>query len=164
MPTPDPSTFVTSLQTGEQESTGVELDQDWEPTAQVSVLFSTAFTESEVTEDITIPVGDAVPRVPEQSGRLAARYRIDGALEGLGAGLGLTWASEAEITLPNTFQSDDYAVFDAQVSYEWDGYRLGLNVQNLTDEDYFTPYQYFAQAVVRPGAPLSAFVTLSADF
>lgn len=164
VPTPDPSTFITSIQTGEQESSGVELDLVWEPTSQVSVLISTAFTDSEVTLDTSIPVGDAIPRVPDQSGRIAARYRFDGALEGLGAGLGLTWASEADITLPNSFQSDDYAVFDAQVSYEWNRYRLGLNVQNLTDEEYFLPYQYFAQAVVRPGAPLSAFVTLSADF
>lgn len=164
VPTPDPSTFITSIQTGEQESSGVELDLVWEPTSQVSVLISTAFTDSKVNADTTILVGDAIARVPEQSGRIAARYRFEGALEGVGAGLGLTWASEAEITLPNGFQSDDYAVFDAQVSYEWDRYRLGLNVQNLTDEDYFQPYQYFAQAVVRPGAPLSAFVTLSAEF
>lgn len=163
VPTPDPESFITSIQTGEQESSGVELDLVWEPGSQLSVLLSTAFTDSEITADTTIPVGDAIPRVAEQSGRLAARYRFEGALDGLGIGAGLTWSSDAEITLPNSFHSDAYAVLDLQASYEWDRYRIGLNVQNLADEDYFLPYQYFAQAVVRPGAPRSAFVTLSAD-
>ncbi len=55
-------------------------------------------------------------------------------------------------------------VADAQASYEIGRYRVGVTVQNLFDKEYFLPYQYFAQAVVRPGTPRSASVTLSADF
>ena len=164
VPTPDPASFATSIQTGEQEATGVEVDLVWEPSRALSVLLSASMTDSEVTEDTIIPTGDGVPRVPEYSGRLAARYRFDGGLDGLGIGAGLSFASAAEITLPNSFESDDYIVLDAQVSYSFDRYRLGLTVHNLADEEYFRPYQYFAQAVVRPGAPRSAFVTLAAEF
>ncbi|MEM9168484.1 MAG: TonB-dependent siderophore receptor [Pseudomonadota bacterium] len=164
VPTPDPTTFVTSVQTGEQRSVGAELDLVWEPSLQLSVLMSAAYTDAEIREDTEIPVGDALPRVPEYSGRLAARYRFVGALDGLGVGAGVTFASEADITLPNSFDSDAYAVFDAQASYALGAYRVGVTVQNIADADYFTPYQYFNQAVVRPGAPRSAFVTLSAEF
>ncbi|MEO1657572.1 MAG: TonB-dependent siderophore receptor [Pseudomonadota bacterium] len=164
VPTPDPTTFVTSLQTGEQRSVGAEIDLVWEPSPQLSVLVSAAYTDSEVTEDTVVPEGDSLPRVPEYSGRVAARYRFQGVLEGLGVGAGVTFASEADITLPNSFDSDAYAVLDAQASYEVGRYRIGLTVQNLADAEYFTPYQYFNQAVVRPGTPRSAFVTLSAAF
>ncbi len=164
VPAPDPATFVTSIQTGEQEATGVEADLVWEPSRALSVLLSAAYTDSEVTEDTVIPSGDGIPRVPEYSGRLAARYRFAGALDGLGIGAGVSFASAAEITLPNSFESDDYVVLDAQVSYRFDRYRVGLAVHNLADEEYFRAYQYFAQAVLRPGAPRSAFVTLTADF
>ncbi|MEO0398135.1 MAG: TonB-dependent siderophore receptor [Pseudomonadota bacterium] len=164
VPTPDPTTFITSIQTGEQRSVGAEIDLVWEPSPQLSVLMTTAYTDAEITEDTTIPAGASLPRAPEYSGRLAARYRFDGALEGLGVGAGVTFASEADITLPNSFDSDAYAVLDAQVSYEIGVHRIGVTVQNLADTKYFTPYQYFNQAVVRPGAPRSAFVTLSTEF
>lgn len=168
VPTPDPEadpmSLAASIQTGEQKAVGAEIDLVWEPNPQLSVLLSAAYTDSEVTEDTEIPVGDGVPRVADYSGRVAARYRFDGALDGLGLGAGLTWSSEAELTLPNSLRSDAYAVLDAQASYAFDGFRIGVSVQNIANTEYFIPYQYFSQAVVRPGAPRSAFVTLSAEF
>ncbi len=103
VPAPDPASFITSIQTGEQRSIGVEGDLVCEPNPRVSVLLSAAYTNSDVTEDITIPSESGLPRVPVYSGRMAARYRFTGVLEGLGVGAGVTWASEAELTLPNSF-------------------------------------------------------------
>jgi iron complex outermembrane receptor protein len=158
-----------SVQGGEQESAGVEIDLIWEPSENLSVLANLAYTDATITDDSNIPgadnVGNRLARVPETSGRFAARYRFtEGALRGLGLGLGLTYASEAPTTDENTSFGDDYVVLDAQASYDWRRYRLGLNVVNLTDKDYLVPYQYLAQDVVRPGQPLSAFVSLSARF
>ncbi|MEO0499810.1 MAG: TonB-dependent siderophore receptor [Pseudomonadota bacterium] len=165
VPTPDPTTFFTSIQTGRQRSQGVEADLIWEPTAAISLLATYAYTDAEVREDTLIPVGDGLPRVPEHQGRFAARYRVlDGPLLGLGIGAGVTAASAAELTLPNSFESDSYAAVDAQVSYETGPARLGLRVENILGEDYFIPYQFLAQAVVRPGNPRAAFVTLDLDF
>lgn len=132
-------------------------------------LAAFAFTDAEITRDAATgaasTVGRSLARVPETSGRVAARYRwLDGPLAGLGLGLGAAYAAKAPTTDANTSFSDDYIVFDAQASYDWDRFRLGLSVVNLTDEDYLIPYQYLAQDVVRPGQPLSAFVSLSARF
>ncbi len=163
VPTPDPSSFVTSIQTGEQEAVGAEVDLVWEPVSALSVLVTAAYTDSQVTRDTVIPEGAGIPRVPDYSGRVAVRYRFGGGLDGLGVGAGVSWASSAELTLPNSLESDAYSVVDLQASYSFGRYRLGLSVENLTDDDYFRPYQYFAQAVVRPGMPRAAFLTLSAD-
>lgn len=163
VPTPDPLIPFASVQTGEQRATGFEADLIWEPSPNWSLLASYAHTETEVTRDNAVPIGDALTRVPEDNGRLAVRYRfLDGPLSGLGLGAGLTAASEAELTLPNTLRSDAYAVLDAQASYDLGMFEVGVAVENLTDEAYFTPYQYLGQAVVRPAQPLSAFLSLRA--
>ncbi|MGB7406130.1 MAG: TonB-dependent siderophore receptor [Pacificimonas sp.] len=165
VPTPDPETFFTSIQTGKQRSRGFEADLIFEPNPSWSFLATYAYTDAEVIEDTAIPAGDDLTRVPQHAGRIAGRYRIlEGPLAGLGLGLGMTAASEAELTLPNQFQSDSHAVFDAQLSYDRGSVRLGLRVDNLLDSQYFLPYQYLNQAVVRPGNPRSAFVTLGAIF
>ncbi|MEM6827584.1 MAG: TonB-dependent siderophore receptor [Pseudomonadota bacterium] len=161
VPTPDPTTFFTSIQTGEQRSEGFEADFIFEPTPAFSLLATYAYTDARVIADTVIPVGDQLPRVPEHQGRIAARYRfLDGALEGFELGAGLTGASETVITLPNGAEVDGFVVADAQASYIVGRIRVGLRVDNLFNSDYFVPYQYFAQDVVRPGNPRSAFVTL----
>ncbi|MEP2101287.1 MAG: TonB-dependent siderophore receptor [Parasphingorhabdus sp.] len=165
VPTPDPTTFFSSIQTGEQRSEGIELDLIWEPNSNWSFLATYAYTDARVTFDTVIPSGDELPRVPKHAGRFAARYRFaDGAVDGLAIGAGLTAASSAELTLPNSARSDSYVVFDAQASYDLGPARLGLRIDNIFNEQYFLPYQYLAQSVVRPGNPRSAYVTLNFDF
>lgn len=161
VPTPDPTTFFTSIQTGEQRSEGIEADIIFEPTPAFSLLASYAYTDARVIEDTVIPAGDQLVRVPEHQGRIAARYRfLNGKLAGLEFGAGLTGASDTVITLPNGAEVDGYVVADAQLAYKWDNVRLGFRFDNIFNADYFVPYQYFAQDVVRPGNPRSAFITL----
>ncbi|KWV92048.1 TonB-dependent siderophore receptor [Erythrobacter sp. YT30] len=161
VPTPDPTTFFTSIQTGEQRSEGIEADIIFEPTPAFSLLASYAYTDARIIEDTVIPAGDRLVRVPEHQGRIAARYRfLNGKLAGLEFGAGLTGASDTVITLPNGAEVDGYVVTDAQLAYKWDNVRLGFRFDNIFNADYFVPYQYFAQDVVRPGNPRSAFITL----
>ena len=165
VPTADPLNPFASVQTGEQQSKGFETDLIWEPSRSLSVLASYAYTDAKVTADTSIPAGDRLPRVPEHSGRVAVRYRVlDGALKGFGIGAGMSAASAAEITLPNSDRGDSYAVFDAQASYDLGKFRLGVSVANIFNSGYFIPYQYLGQSVLRPGQPRSAFVTLGAKF
>ncbi len=161
VPTPDPGTFFTSIQTGAQRSEGIEADVIYEPSPAFSLLASYGYSDARVTADTVIPVGSRLPRVPDHRGRIAARYRfLDGDLKGLEVGAGVTAASDSVIALPNGAEVDGYVVADAQASYTLGGIRIGLRVDNLFGADYFVPYQYFAQDVVRPGNPRSAFVTL----
>lgn len=154
-------------QIGQQRSRGVEADVIWEPSKRFSLLASYAYTDVQVTEDDLTPsnVGARLSRVPEHSGRIAARYRfIDGPLEGFALGAGMTAASGAYTTLPNTDKTGSYAVFDAQASYETGPFRISATVTNLTDKLYYLPYLYLNQSVVRPGTPRSAFVTFSVKY
>lgn len=165
VPTPDPTTFFTSIQTGKQRSKGVELDLIYEPNKAFSLLATYAYTDAEVISDTLIPAGTRLSRVPKHRGRIAARYRfLDGALEGFELGAGMTASGQAFMTLPNGLTSDSYAVFDAQASYDIGPARIGLRVDNLFGRRYFVPYQYFAQDVVRPGNGRSAYLTVIFGF
>ncbi len=158
--------FFGSVQTGEQKSRGVELDLIWEPGANLSVLMNAAYIAAETAADIAsfggvIPKGTQLSRIPEKSGRIAARYRFAaGPLSGLGVGLGMTYADEAPLTDSNLFFSDPYTVFDLQADYDFGPLYLKVNVVNLTDKSYFKPYQYLLQEVVRPGQERSAYINL----
>jgi iron complex outermembrane receptor protein len=94
VPTANPFIPGSTVQIGQQRAQGVELDLAWEPTPSFSLLFAYAYTDAIVTEDVVNKVatvgqnidriGKKLPRVPEHSGRLAARYRFrEGALKGL---------------------------------------------------------------------------------
>ena len=162
--TPDPVIPFAYLQTGEQRARGVEMDLVYEPSAALSVLFNYAYTDAEVRKDSALPVGDRLRAVPEHAGRLAARYRFDGALNDFEIGGGLTYTSERELTLPNTLTVGDLVTVDAQASYDFGPAQLSVSIVNLFNEDGFEPYQYFGGAYVVPTQPRSAFITLRNAF
>jgi iron complex outermembrane receptor protein len=163
--TPDPADPFSSIQTGKQRARGVEADLVWEMTPAFSLLANYAHTDAEVTKDTTIPVGDKLPRVPRDSGRIAARYRVlNGAAEGLSFGAGITALSSREDTLPNTVSVPGYAVVDAQASQDFGKFTVGFSALNLTGRKGYDTYQYFGFPVVMPMQPRSAYVTLKAAF
>jgi iron complex outermembrane receptor protein len=163
--TPDPANPFMSVQTGEQRARGFETDLVWEPSRALSVLFNYAWTDAEVTQDNATPIGDTLARIPEHSGRIAARYRfLDGPAKGLSIGAGVTAFSAREITLPNTMTVPGYATLDAQAAYDFDRFSIAVSVVNLGGRDAFDPYQYFGFPVVMPTQPRSAFITVKARF
>ena len=89
---------------------------------------------------------------------------LDGPFQGLGLGFGVTAASGRKVALPNRFETETVVTFDAQLSYRLGPLRAGFSVRNLTDEDYYQPYQFLGQQVVRPGAPRSFFAQASLTF
>ncbi len=161
--TPDPNDIHYAIQTGEQRARGAEADMTWEPTPAFSLLANYAYTDAKVTEDDIIPVGDRLPRVPRHSGRIAARYRVlSGAAKGLSFGAGVTAFSSRQITLPNSVAVPGYAAIDAQASYDFNRFTVGVSVVNLNGSRAFDAYQYLSFPVVIPTQPRSAFVTLKA--
>ncbi|MEM8793142.1 MAG: TonB-dependent siderophore receptor [Pseudomonadota bacterium] len=152
----DAAVFVTSgAQAGvfdlaDQRSRGVELDLIWQPTDEFKMLANYAYTDAEITDNIDIGIdlieaeGNQLQRVPEHSGRVALRYDfLDGPLEGLGAGFGVTVLSEQAGDLGNTFFTEGYAVFDLQASYQYRNVEAAFSIENLTDNDAFVPNFFF---------------------
>ncbi|AOS02968.1 TonB-dependent receptor domain-containing protein [Xanthomonas oryzae] len=157
----DPDNAGYYIQSGQQRARGLEMDMVWEPSLAFSLLANYAHTDTR--DDGTSP-GDRVARVPDNSGRIAARYRIlSGPAQGLGVGAGVTAVSPRELTLPNTIALPGYAVFDAQASYDVGRFTMGLSLVNLTGRKAWDPSSYMGYPVVAPNQPGSTYVTLKMD-
>ncbi|AXE63968.1 ligand-gated channel [Hyphomonas sp. CACIAM 19H1] len=156
----DPDNLGFYIQSGRQRASGLELDLVWEPVPAFSLLANYAYTD---TRDEGVAPGDELTRVPNNSGRIAARYRVlDGSLKGLSFGAGVTAFSSRELTLPNTVAVPGYAAIDAQASYEFDHFTVGVSAINLGGREAFDPFSYFGNAIVAPNQPRSVFLTLKA--
>ncbi len=78
---------------------------------------------------------------------LFTRYRIrDGALAGVSLGLGANYRDRAYLGAVNgaSFYADSSLVWNSVIGYngKWRGYdyTLNLNLNNVTDERYYTAY------------------------
>jgi iron complex outermembrane receptor protein len=151
--TADPLYLGFSSQDGEIRSRGLELEGKLDVTDELSLIASYAYVDAEITKDN--PVGGAsrvglTPQaVPKHSGGLWADYSfLSGPLEGLGLGAGARYVGTSFNT-SNTVELPSYVLYDAAIRYDLgalrpdlEGATLALNVNNLTDEEYFTPGFY----------------------
>ncbi|MGL5077506.1 MAG: TonB-dependent siderophore receptor, partial [Waterburya sp.] len=135
--TEDPNDPEFDVQTGEQNSKGIELQTTGEILPGWDVIASYAYTDAEVTEDNLIAVGNSLQNVPDNAFSLWNSYTIsEGDFSGLGFGLGLFYVGGRQGDLDNTFQLDDYLRTDAAIYYRRDDLNLALNFKNLFDVDY----------------------------
>ena len=77
--------------------------------------------------------------LPQNQIKLFTSYKFSGALENLTVGAGLRWQSDiyASEKERNLYKQDSYTLVDLMARYKVSNHiSLGLNVANLTDEDY----------------------------
>ena len=148
-----------NAQTGHQRAKGVELDLVWQLTDEFSLLANYAHQDV-----VDFSTGKLAARIPQDSGRLAARYDFkQGGLAGLGLGLGWTVVSRQQGNSANTFSTPGYGLVDAQVSYVKGNMSYSLGVENLLGATYYRPFAFLGGAVA-PGAPRTVFAQASLKF
>ncbi|MEM6680136.1 MAG: TonB-dependent receptor, partial [Pseudomonadota bacterium] len=152
------------LDVADQRSRGVELDVIWQPAPEWRFLANYAYTDAEIVDDESPFKGNRLQRVPEHSGRVAARYDfLDGPLAGLGLGIGVTALSSQAGDLGNSFFTDAYATVDAQVSYRRGPVEMALGIENLFDSDAFVP-NFLFQGNTAPLQPFTVAGRLKVTF
>lgn len=65
-----------------------------------------------------------------------------GQLKGLGLGIGGNFASSSFVDANNKYTISGYGKFDVSVFYEYEGFRLGLKMNNITNKKYFVGDYY----------------------
>ena len=135
--TPDPNPLhpFSSVQEGEVEVSGVEL----EVAARIRerMTFNLAFTsiDSEVTKTSGADLGNELVAVPDMLLSALVDYTFqEGPLGGLGFGLGFRNRGELFGDGANQFKSDSVTVYDAILHYDTANWRFALNASNFTDE------------------------------
>jgi iron complex outermembrane recepter protein len=152
-----------SVQTGEQNSKGIELFASGEILPGWSVLGGYVYNDATVTEDNIIPVGNRINNTPEHAISLLTNYEIQqGDFKGLGGSLGIYFVGDRQGDLENTFEVPSYTRTDAAIFYNRDKFRAALNFRNLFDIEYFESAQ--TDLRVRPGDPFTVIGSVSFEF
>ncbi|MGL5836776.1 MAG: TonB-dependent siderophore receptor [Waterburya sp.] len=160
--TGDPNDPALSIQVGEQQSKGIELDIAGKILPGWNIIAGYAYTDTEVTKDNNGNEGNQLDNVSPHSASLWTTYEIqDGDWKGLGLGGGLFLIDEREGDLENTFTLPSYVRTDALIYYRRQNWQAQLNFKNLFDVDY---YEGAAFGSVFPGAPFTVQGSMSFKF
>jgi iron complex outermembrane receptor protein len=161
-PIPNDSLGRSAL-SGEQRSRGMELDLQGSPLPGWRLIGAYAYTDATQTKSVdpTLPAGGQLAGVPRHAASLWTTYELSrGALHGLTLGAGVYAWTAHEATFPHTVRVPGWQRLDLMLAYDWRGYRLQLNADNLTDTKYFLGnYAGLARQ-----APRSASASITAQF
>ena len=166
----NPGNPLASIQLGEVESRGIEVDTSGRVLPGWTVTFAYAYNLASITSDPTFPVGNILQNAPRHSGSIWTVYEIQhGALQGLSFGGGVQARSYRYVDPSDDVILPGYARLDATASYEFGPsrsdlkrYRVAVNIQNLTNRLYYlsgnTPLNIF------PGSPINAMMELQVRY
>lgn len=161
--TPDPVNPNFSVQTGEQNSRGVELNVGGEILPGWNIFAGYAYNDSRITQsNIPGEVGNRFQRTSPNALSLWTTYELqEGSLQGLGLGLGVFYVGERPVDNANSFDLPSYVTTDLALFYNRDNFRAAINIRNLFDETYFVA---FNRNRVSYGEPFTIQGTLSWQF
>jgi iron complex outermembrane receptor protein len=133
--TPDPDHLFFSIQEGEVEVTGVELEVG--ARIRERLTFNLAFTsiDTEITKTSGGDLGNELVAVPDMlvSGLVDYTFQ-EGPAAGFGFGLGFRHRGQMFGDGANQFESDSVTLYDAILHYDTRNWRIAVNASNFTDE------------------------------
>ncbi len=148
----DPEHATYSIQDGTQLSKGYEVEVIANPVKGLNIVAGYTYNDSKFTKaNASVEGLRPTTAGPPKVGNLWISYRVaSGAAKGLGFGFGGIYASEYYQTNTTSFKFSipSYTVLDAAVFYDKSKFRLGLKVDNLTNEKYWS-YRLAAQNPTR---------------
>lgn len=133
----DPENF-TQVQTGEANSQGVEVEGVAGTNFGLNLTGSFTYQDVEITESVDpAQVGDRPTQVRETMASLWADYTVqNGTLQGLGISGGVRHLGPMYGDLPNSLTIPAVTLADAAVFYNWNNFRLQVNVDNVFNDNY----------------------------
>jgi iron complex outermembrane receptor protein len=138
----DPDHAGFNIQDGTQLSKGIEAEVIANPFSGFNIVAGYTYNNSKYTL-ANKDVQDLRPATagPAHLANLWMSYRlVNGAAKGLGFGVGGNHGSSSYQTNTSSFAFviPSYTVLDATVYYDRPGYRLGIKVDNITSEKYWS--------------------------
>lgn len=161
----DTANYNIKVQDGTQFSKGFELELIANPFSGLNLVAGYSHNNSKLTKStLAATQGRRPPSAgPADLANLWISYGIpSGRLKGLGAGFGGNYIGDFETAnsaVTGVFTIPSYTLLNATVFYETKSFRLGLKLDNLTDELYFA-----GQGVLAPQMPRSAMASITLKF
>lgn len=161
--TPDRENPGFSVQTGEVDSKGAELELAYQVTRQWYLQGGYAYIDAEIAQSNAGDVGNRFQNTPEHQANLWSHYRFDsGLLRNLTLSAGARFVGDRPLDNANTVDLPNYTIVDLGASYTYKNVKLELFANNLLDERYFTAAD-FGPAVF-PGLPRSIVGRISLKY
>lgn len=157
-----------SVQRGEVESKGFELEGKANLTNGLSVIASYTYVDAEVSKSNDGLKGKLLPATPKNAASIWLDYDLPNHLiAGLTMGGGVRYIGTTEGDAENTFTIPSYTLVDMALNYDLtafdaslSGWRLALNASNVFDKKYVAKCGFFADSC-KFGYRRSATGTLS---
>ena len=138
----DPNHPGYSIQDGTQLSRGMEAELIANPFAGFNIVAGYSYNDSKYTQSNKTVLGlRPATAGPAHLANLWASYRlIGGKAKGLGLGIGGNYGSASFQTNTTSlaFTIPSYTVLDATLFYDQPRYRIGIKVDNLTNQKYWS--------------------------
>jgi iron complex outermembrane receptor protein len=129
-----------SVQDATSKSKGFEAEFIANPFEGLNVVAGYAKSSYRITNADVSVIGKYQAQTPTEFVNFWASYKFRGALKDLGAGFGGNYVSDSYFDAANLIVIPHYTVLNALVFYDKPKWRLGLKVNNLTNEKYWTNY------------------------
>lgn len=135
--------YLVTVQNGTQKSKGIELELIANPAAGLNIIAGYSYNDSKLTKSTVALEGRRPPSAgPATLINSWISYTIpSGTYKGLGLGTGVNYIGKhmsGNSAVTNVFTLPSYTLVTTTLFYDQPKYRIGLKVDNLTDERYFT--------------------------
>ncbi|MFC7292644.1 TonB-dependent receptor [Hirschia litorea] len=152
-----------------QSVEGIEIGLSGQATDALNISANYTYLNSTIDEYVnrsglidSSVTGNKTQYVPENAANVFVTYNLlNGPLKGLQIGGSVNYQSEVFLNTSNTQKLDGRTTMDSFIAYDFGNYRAALNINNLTDEDYFSQIH---SSRVTPAAGRTAIASLTATF
>ncbi|MFB9054903.1 TonB-dependent siderophore receptor [Formosa undariae] len=163
----DPNDAFGKIQDGEVSSKGFELEINANPVNGLNIRAGYSYNDSEIKKSST---ASTIGERPAEAGsdivyNLWADYIFEtGAIKGFGIGAGFNGASERDIInasgyTSGVFSVPSYIIANASIYYAADKYRVGLKLNNMLNEEYYSGW-----STLTPQQPRSVLANFAFKF
>jgi len=150
--TKDPSdpSGVRQVQTGEQQSRGLEVDLTANLAPGWKVFANATVNHARITQSNNYQVGNRPANIPKHAAGLWSNYELG---QGFTIGAGAFYVGDRFAVEDNAVRLPSYVRLDAMLGYKARNWEAGLNLNNLADKVYYESANNNVQ--IQPGAPRS---------
>lgn len=133
--TADPVDADFSVNSGEQQVKGIEVEGKWQAGAQLQLQAGYAYMDGEVTQSNDGDIGSRLGDLARHRLNLAANWQVN---EQWSAFVQGNYSSGRPLTTTSHWQLDGYRLLSTGVRYQQPQWSAQLALNNLLDEHYYT--------------------------
>lgn len=156
---PNDPAGLRTVQTGEQQSRGLEVDLSGTLLSGWDVFGSYTLNIARITQSSNFAVGNRPGNIPRHDANVWTTYALG---YGFTIGGGAFYVGDRYALEDNTVQLPSYVRFDAMLAYQYKGWKLGMNVNNLGDRTYYESANNNNQ--IQPGTPRTVLLSAKVGF